>query len=275
MTAPAVPSIAELTAPAAWRAVDLISDLHLDAAEPATFDAWRAYMAAPGADAVLILGDLFEVWVGDDAATPGSFEAACGDVLRAASARRPVYFMAGNRDFLVRGGFLDACGVQPLADPTLLALGARRWLLTHGDALCLADVEYQRFRAQMRHPQAEAAMLARPLAERQAVARKMRAASIEKQRAELTYAEVDTPAASAWMDAARADALIHGHTHRPADHAMPADANDAAGAPRRRHVLSDWHLSAQPPRADVLRLHADGRIERLTPAAAAAAVRAP
>ena len=123
MNAPAVPPIAELTAPAAWRAVDLISDLHLDAAEPATFDAWRAFMLAPGgADAVLILGDLFEVWVGDDAATPGSFEAACGDVLRAASARRPVAFMAGNRDFLVRSGFLDACGVQPLADPTLLIL---------------------------------------------------------------------------------------------------------------------------------------------------------
>lgn len=270
MNAPAVPPIAELTAPAAWRAVDLISDLHLDAAEPATFDAWRAFMLAPGgADAVLILGDLFEVWVGDDAATPGSFEAACGDVLRAASARRPVAFMAGNRDFLVRSGFLDACGVQPLADPTLLTLGTRRWLLTHGDALCLADVAYQQFRAQMRQPQAEAAMLARPLAERQAVARKMRAASIEKQRAELTYAEVDASAANAWLDAAGADALIHGHTHRPADHTLPAPR---AGAPARaRHVLSDWQLSAQPPRADVLRLHADGRIERLSPAQAAAA----
>ena len=91
-------AFAEIVAPSAWRTVDLISDLHLQAAEPATVDAWRGYLDTTPADAVFILGDLFEVWVGDDAAALPGFEAQCADVLRAASARRPVFFMHGNRD---------------------------------------------------------------------------------------------------------------------------------------------------------------------------------
>ena len=141
----------------------------------------------------------------------------------------------------------------------MLAFGARRWLLTHGDALCLADTAYMAFRAQMRTPAAEAALLARSLPERQALGTQMRAGSIEQQRGQSDYADVDTAAACAWLDAARADALIHGHTHRPAEHALPADAQ---GQPRQRWVLSDWDAAAHPPRAQALRLYADGRAER-------------
>src|SRR5579872_7170887 len=106
---PTVPAFAELAAPAGWRTVDFISDLHLQASDPATLAAWQQYMQSTTADAVFILGDLFEVWVGDDAVlaalpSPGEapgFEARCADVLREAAQRLCVYFMHGNRDFLV------------------------------------------------------------------------------------------------------------------------------------------------------------------------------
>jgi Calcineurin-like phosphoesterase len=118
MTAPQ--AFGTLQAPASWQTVELISDLHLQASETATFEAWRDYMARTRADAVLILGDLFEVWVGDDAVATDPFLQQCGDVLLQASKQRAVYFMPGNRDFLVGPAFLAQCGVQALADPTVL-----------------------------------------------------------------------------------------------------------------------------------------------------------
>jgi UDP-2,3-diacylglucosamine hydrolase len=103
-TPPALPHFAELQAPASWRTIDFISDLHLQAAEPETFEAWRHYMAHTPADAVFILGDLFEAWVGDDAAGEPGFAADCAAVLHAAAGRMAVFFMHGNRDFLVGEG---------------------------------------------------------------------------------------------------------------------------------------------------------------------------
>jgi len=147
---PAVPSIAELQAPASWRAADVISDLHLHAADPDTYDAWRGYMRETPADAVFILGDLFDVWVGDDVATEPGFAADCAAVLQAAAGRIAVFFMHGNRDFLVGDGFVQACRTTLLPDPTVLGFAGRRWLLTHGDALCLADADYLRFRAALK-----------------------------------------------------------------------------------------------------------------------------
>lgn len=251
----AVPRFEELAAPADWRTVDFISDLHLQAGEPATFDAWRRYLAETQADAVFMLGDLFEVWVGDDAADePGSFEAACGAVLRDASRQRPLFFLHGNRDFLVGEAFLRACGVTGLGDPTVLQFAGQRWLLSHGDALCLDDVEYQRFRQLARSADWQRQFLAQPLAARRAQARGIRDQSEERKRSGTVYADVDGPAAMAWLQAAQAQALIHGHTHRPAAHAL------APGL--ARHVLSDWDLAATPPRADALRLTAAG-LERI------------
>lgn len=245
----AVPGFAELQAPPAWRTVDFISDLHLQASEPATFEAWRRYMAQAPADAVFILGDLFEVWVGDDAAGEPGFAADCAAVLQAAAGRRPVFFMHGNRDFLVGAGFLEACRTTLLPDPTVLGFAGRRWLLTHGDALCLADVDYMRFREQVRAPQWQQAFLARPLAQRQAIAREMRDESESRKRSAAGYADVDSAAAQAWLEAADAHAMIHGHTHRPADHALGT---------RVRTVLSDWDAAANPPRLQALRLTAGG-----------------
>ncbi|ASI67592.1 UDP-2,3-diacylglucosamine hydrolase [Diaphorobacter nitroreducens] len=253
---PSVPPMDELAAPAAWRTVDFISDLHLEPAQPSTVQALRQYLHSTPADAVFLLGDLFEVWVGDDAIDePGSFEGACCALLAQAAHGRPLYFMHGNRDFLVGEGFTRHTGIPVLADPTVLTFAGRRWLLSHGDALCLNDVEYQRFRILARNPQWQAQLLARPLHERRAQGRSARSESeARKQAGAAVYADVDSPAAIEWLRAAGAQALIHGHTHLPADHVL------APGL--ARHVLTDWDLDAHPPRAGVLRLTAEG-LQRL------------
>lgn len=238
-----------------WRCVECISDLHLQASEPATFAAWQRYMAGSAADAVFLLGDLFEAWIGDDAATVPGFEADCAQVLREAGRRRPVYFLAGNRDFLVGEALARATGLQLLHDPTVLVFGAHRWLLSHGDALCIDDTEYLAFRAQVRDPAWQQQFLALPLARRAAIARGLRSESEALKRTDRVYADVDTATALAWLGAAQAPVLVHGHTHRPADHPL-----DAA---HRRIVLSDWDAAAQPARAEALRITVDGAARRI------------
>lgn len=255
---PTVPRFAELAAPADWRTVDFISDLHLQASDPATLAAWQRYMQGAAASAVFILGDLFEVWVGDDAAlapSPDSdaayrFEARCADVLREAAQRLRVYFMHGNRDFLVGTQFLGSCHTELLIDPTVLTFAGQRWLLTHGDALCLDDVDYMAFRRQVRSASWQYEFLAKSLVERRSIARGLREQSEARKRSGVSYGDVDGPAARRWLQAARATTLIHGHTHRPADHDL--------GAGLTRVVLSDWDAAATPPRTEVLRLAAAG-----------------
>jgi UDP-2,3-diacylglucosamine hydrolase len=242
-------------APPGWRGIEFISDLHLQAAEAATFEAWRAYMAGASADALFILGDLFEVWVGDDAALQPGFAADCAAVLQAASRRVPVFFMHGNRDFLVGNGLLASCNVTLLADPTVLTFGGQRWLLSHGDMLCLDDREYLQFRAVVRSAQWQRDFLARPMAQRQAIARGLRQESEDRKRSGMEYADVDTPAALDWLRAADAAVMIHGHTHKPGENALDAE--------HRRIVLSDWDASASPPRLQALRIAADGAVRRI------------
>ena len=212
-------------------------------------------MEGTRADALFILGDLFEAWVGDDVARVPGFELDCAAVLRAAARRLPLYFIAGNRDFLVGQVLAQASGLTLLADPTLFVFGAQRWLLSHGDALCLDDTDYLAFRAQVREPAWQQAFLAQPLAKRQEIARGMRAESEQLKRSGREYADVDRAAALQWLRAANASVLVHGHTHRPADHALDAT--------HRRIVLSDWDAAARPPRMEALRLHVDGRAERV------------
>ncbi len=251
----------EIAAPASWQRIDFISDLHLAAELPRTFDAWQAYLLGTRADAVFILGDLFEAWIGDDSRHDG-FEARGAAVLAAAAARRPVYFMVGNRDFLVGDDMLTACGVQALEDPTLLRAFGARTLLTHGDAWCLGDLEYQQFRRQVRDAAWQAQVLKRPLAERRLMARGLRS---ESERAAALHTgdwhDVDKPTALLALAAHDAATLVHGHTHRPATEAL------APGVVR--HVLSDWDFDHDaPPRADVLRWEAGDRWSRLAPASA-------
>lgn len=258
-TPQAVPPMAELPAPPVWRTVDFISDLHLQASEPATFAAWQHYLETTPADAVFILGDLFEVWVGDDAVEgdlldpAAGFDARCVQAMGNAAGRLALFFMHGNRDFLVGQALMDLCNATLLADPTVLVFPAgtgRRWLLSHGDALCLDDVDYMNFRSQVRSPEWQRTFLARPLAERQAIARGLREQSEARKKSGAQYADVDTRAARQWLQAANSRTLIHGHTHKPAVHDL--------GGGLSRVVLSDWDLGAPAPRAEVLRLSAGG-----------------
>lgn len=249
----APPAVHALRAPPSWQAIEFISDLHLSELTPRSFDAWRDYLHGTDADAVFMLGDLFEVWVGDDAAEiPGTFESRCLDVLTSAARLRPLYFMAGNRDFLLGAAAFGRSGVVPLPDPTVLCAWDRRVLLSHGDAWCLADTAYQAFRRQVRSDAWRAGFLAQPLAARRAQARAMRDASeaLKRGQAPTQWSDVDPATAVECLQSVGAADLVHGHTHRPASEAL------APGLVR--HVLSDWDLDAPVRRAQVLRLGADG-----------------
>lgn len=245
-------------APAAWQAIDFISDLHLAEDTPRAFEAWAGYLRTTRADAVFILGDLFDAWPGDDARHEG-FEARCAEVLRAAAATRFVAFMVGNRDFLVGPAMLADCGVYRLGDPTVVTAFGERALLTHGDAWCLGDTDYQRIRPQLRSPAWQNGVLAQGLAQRRALARQLRQQSEQHAsgRAPGDWADVDPGLAARWLAANAAPLLVHGHTHRPASEAF---ADGAA-----RHVLSDWSLDDDgTARAEVLRWRAGGFV-RIAP----------
>ena len=221
-----VPHVETLLADSSWRTVEVISDLHLQASEPLTVQAWQKYLDLSTADAIFILGDLFEVWVGDDALDElGSFEAACAEILRTASQKRPIFFMVGNRDFLVGPQFAARAGVQLLQDPTVLVWGERRIILSHGDALCLDDVDYQKFRKMARDPAWQKQLLAQPLAVRRAIGKNARSESESQKLAGGIYADADLTMTLSWLDSAQAQWIVHGHTHRPADHTLPPRAH--------------------------------------------------
>ena len=246
-----VSAMPELIAPAHWHTVEFISDLHLDPSEPATVQAWRDYLATSTADAIFLLGDIFEVWVGDDALLePGSFEAQCAATLITASAKRSLFFMVGNRDFLAGDAFLQATSMTGLADPTVLVWGERRIVLSHGDALCLDDVDYQKFRTLSRSAAWQQQLLSQPLAVRRAIGKSARSESEQRKQSGAPYADADRAMTQAWMQQAQAQWLIHGHTHQPADHALPHGGT--------RIVLSDWHIDGHSHRAEVLRVTQHG-----------------
>ena len=252
-----------LSLPLDWQAVDFISDLHLSAATPRTFEAWAGHLLWTDADAVFILGDLFDAWVGDDMRSL-PFERRCADLLLEASSRRQIGFMVGNRDFLLGAAMREACGMLELPDPTALDAWGRHLLLTHGDALCLEDVAYQAFRVESRAAKWQGEFLALPLVERMRRVALVREHS-RKQRKDApveaaVWADVDATAARAWLQDAGAAQMIHGHTHRPGIHEF--------GPGLTRHVMTDWDLDhATPGRAEVLRLTRDG-LKRLPPATA-------
>lgn len=267
----AAPGRAVLQAPAHWRTIDFISDLHLQSSEAATLRSWQDFMQTTQADAVFILGDLFEVWVGDDVIhdwrnggvmedvavgtdQASDFEARCAQVLKAASQRLDIFFMHGNRDFLLGPAFAQACGMTLLDDPTVLDFAGQRWLLSHGDALCVSDTDYMKFREQVRSLAWQRDFLGKPLAQRKAIARSLRVQSETRKRSGMTYADVDQQAACDWLHMTQASTLIHGHTHKPADHVLTSGREIGTASGLRRIVLSDWDATATPPRAEVLRL---------------------
>jgi UDP-2,3-diacylglucosamine hydrolase len=215
-----------------------ISDLHLDAADPAPGAQFMEFLRerAPSADALYILGDLFETWVGDD--DDDAYRTGICESLAALTARGvPCYVMHGNRDFLYAQAFERRTGAQVIADPLNIELYGQQALITHGDALCVADHSYQRLRGIVRNPAWQRRFLALPLSLRRALAERARAGS-QKHTGRATYQimDVDDQAVSDVMRACGVRTLIHGHTHRPAVHEFALD-----GVPARRIVLGAWH----------------------------------
>lgn len=256
----AAPLLHAWHAPDHWRAIDFVSDLHLSPALPRTLQAFARHLEHTDADAVCLLGDVFELWVGDDARDQ-PFERSVAGILASAATRVSLHFMPGNRDFLVGEAMCRASGLTPLPDPVCLHAWGRRWVLCHGDAQCLGDAAYQAFRQTVRSPPWQSSFLARSLHERLDMARQMRTAS-QARRMQVAegLGDLDPDACASLLRTAGASTLIHGHTHRPAQHAL--------GAGLERWVLSDWDLDTPggPDRAEVLRLRNDGSLTRLPPA---------
>jgi len=213
-----------------------ISDLHLSPGQPATTILFLDFLAhrAAGARHLYILGDLFDAWIGDDDDPLPEVREA----LRAlTTGGTPCGLMHGNRDFLLGRRFARATGCRLLRDGHRIQLGGERVLLMHGDRLCTDDVAYQRFRRKVRNPLVQGLFLLKPLAERQRVAVDYRRRSGEAM-ADKADEIMDTNAEAVIRHMRRAGArrLVHGHTHRPADHELLLD-----GRPAKRHVLADWH----------------------------------
>ena len=233
-----------------------ISDLHLQASHPRTADAFFGFLAerAMHADALYLLGDIFEYWAGDDdLETP--FNAAVAAALqRLAATGVKVYWMAGNRDFLVNQGFAQAAGLHLLAEPHVAEFAGTRVALVHGDAQCTGDTKNMAFRAQVREPAWQQQFLAMPLSQRKAIIAGLREGS-RAAHTEKSYEIMDVaPAAVTQLHIATgADTIIHGHTHRPALH---------RDGEKRRFVLPDWELDEEPVRGGWIAIDADGNITR-------------
>ena len=215
-----------------------ISDLHLEPARPEIGEQFLAFLAGPArkADALYILGDLFEAWIGDD--DPNPYYAQMRSAIRELSdSGVPVFFMHGNRDFMIGRQFAAEAGVTLLDDPHPLELHGEQVLLSHGDALCIDDVEYQQVRAMTRNPDWQAMMLSKSVEERIAFAAQAREQSLargESMTDEIT--DVNQGAVEQVLRDSGADILLHGHTHRPAVHPFHVDDR-----PVHRIVLGDWY----------------------------------
>lgn len=233
-----------------------VSDVHLSDVLPDTTEAFLRFLATQAihAERVYLLGDLFEYWAGDDdSETP--YNHTIITALRAVSdAGVKLYWIAGNRDFLVGEGFAHLTSVQLLNDPHELQLAGRHLLISHGDALCTDDVSYMEFRSMVRKPAWQAQFLAKPLSERKAIIQGMRQASNSEQKNKsMAIMDVNQNAVARWFEQFPGTSLIHGHTHRTATH------TEAHGL---RYVLPDWDCDhASTPRGGYLRLEVDGQLQ--------------
>lgn len=231
----------------------LISDLHLNAQEPATAAAFERFILADSAkaEALFILGDLFDYWVGDDALDE-AFNAHIITLLRHAASQTRLYFIHGNRDFLIGEQFAAAAQLTLLDDPTMVNIAGQTYLLSHGDALCTDDHTYQAFRAQVRDKAWQETFLKQPLAQRKAIAQQLRQQSVDAKTGKtLLEMDVNETAVRELMQVYCADELIHGHTHRPAHHVL-TDGTHKPALTLSRRVLCDWHWDGTEHRGNIL-----------------------
>jgi len=224
-----------------------ISDLHLEAERPEIGEQFQSFLEgeATRAEALYILGDLFEYWVGDD--DPNPHYAVMKRAIRQLVDRGvPVWFMHGNRDFMIGEQFAEETGVTILDDPEPIELHGRKVLLSHGDALCTDDKHYQQMRLMTRNPEWQAMMRAKPLEERIAIAETARQQSQEYNAAlDDDIMDVNQDAVVGTFRERGVDILLHGHTHRPAVHEV--DLEDRTG---KRIVLGDWYEQGSVVRWD-------------------------
>ena len=210
-----------------------ISDCHLDPRRPQVTRRLVEFLRerATTADALYILGDLFEAWLGDD--DPADELADVIAALARVAEHAELAFIAGNRDFLLGRAFAERVGMRLLHEPEILELGQRRVALLHGDLLCTDDHDYQAFRRQVRDPAWQSEFLARPLAERRQIAARLRSDSADAMAHKSEeIMDVNQAAVQEYLDRLQVDVLLHGHTHRPAVHDLPDG--------RMRYVLGDW-----------------------------------
>ncbi|NIL95417.1 MAG: UDP-2,3-diacylglucosamine diphosphatase [Woeseiaceae bacterium] len=224
-----------------------ISDLHLEAERPDIGKQFLHFLAhdAQEADDLYILGDLFEAWVGDD--DPNTHYFAIKRALRKLTdGGIPVYFMHGNRDFMIGQGFANETGVKILEDPYKVTMYGQKTLLSHGDYLCTDDVQYQRVRKMVRDPDWQAAMRAKPLKERLRIAKEARRQSLEQTiNMSLEIMDVNQDEVKKAIQSHGVDVLLHGHTHRPAVHDV-----DLGNRTAKRIVLGDWFTQGSVVRWD-------------------------
>jgi len=224
-----------------------ISDLHLEPKQPAIGEQFLSFLAgeAQKAEVLYILGDLFEAWLGDD--DPNPYYSDMKLALRGLTAAGiPVYFMHGNRDFMIGADFAAETGLTILDDPTVVDLYGENVLLCHGDSLCTDDAHYQQVRAVMRDPKWQAMMLAKSIEERIAFAVQARKESIERgESLSDEIMDVNQDAVAAALNEHGVDVMLHGHTHRPAVHSL--DLGDRAAT---RIVLGDWYEQGSVVRWD-------------------------
>ena len=216
-----------------------ISDLHLTPERPQIIQLFVRFLGqqACRADALYILGDLFEYWIGDDAAEHIGHRSAVESLRSLCDSNVPVYIMRGNRDFLLGEHFCDQTGCQLLTEPMRLCLYDQQVLIMHGDSLCTDDVDHQLFRKRVLDPAWQRDFLARPILERLEIALDLRKGS-ENSKRQKSAAEMDVnqTTVESVMRTHNVDLLIHGHTHRAAIHEMELDGRRA-----RRIVLGDWY----------------------------------
>ncbi|MFA4914081.1 MAG: UDP-2,3-diacylglucosamine diphosphatase [Burkholderiaceae bacterium] len=236
----------------------LASDIHLGPASPATTEAFIAFLdtAAQEASAVLLPGDIFDAWIGDDvirAAPP--WLASVLAAFKRVSAQTTLWIGRGNRDFLMGQELADAIGARLLPDQVILQTDAGRVLLSHGDEFCTDDTAYQQFRAMVRQPEWQQAFLAKPIPERLAAAQQARGESMAATQTKAAgIMDVNPKAIRIAFETSEAPLMVHGHTHRPDRHVLMVE-----GKKRERWVLPDWDLDhATPSRGGWMVIDGDG-----------------
>ncbi|MGV8894173.1 MAG: UDP-2,3-diacylglucosamine diphosphatase [Burkholderiaceae bacterium] len=237
-----------------------ISDLHLSESQPRTTQAFFDFLRqqASQAQELYILGDLFEYWAGDDD-LGNLYNKGIADALRALSDTGvKIFWIAGNRDFLVGAAFAQATGLTLLTDPFIACIGNKRITLTHGDAQCTDDTAYMAFREQVRQEQWRSTFLSLPLSQRKTIIIGLRNDSRQaKNEKSYDIMDVNVLAIDDLFDATDTAIMIHGHTHRPARHDI-----FSSGRQRVRFVLSDWDYDTEVPRGGWIAIDANGAIMR-------------